>query len=334
MGYKPGMPIDGFRRPELQAAHVISQKLARIPSETYRDLSTFLNPYQIFAAQDLVNKPEHLPHPQLMKKSFNRYPIYFFFKQLSPSEKKSWNRACRFFFRETLEYFFSNANEYIGIADTNEFTKKDNTFRLISGLMELEEVLSQRNRIRTILGDLETKKRELLSDRTKLAEEVRAKYHLENLDLEEIAYLYGKPNIAELTQMFFDFPNYFVGANYCEKCNQKLTNWLSITKGAGPICGLHDYEIDLAGSSQKEIVKYICDLIENKYKSMQVVPVTPKSDLLKYRKARISPSFLGRRHNDKHVFSDKNLAESIVGPTLFKWREYVENRVHRDISSE
>lgn len=330
MGYKPGMPIDGFRRSELQASYAISRELATIPPKIYKELSVFLNPYQIYAARDLAKKPVHLPHPELMKKSFSRYPTYFFFKKLTPPQKKSWNRACRYFSRETLEYFFSNANHYIGIADTDEFTKKDNTFRLISGLIELETVLSRRNEIRGILGTLEAKKRELLIERTKLAEEVKAKYHLEDLELEEIAYLYGKPNIAELTQMFFDFPNYFVGTSYCENCNQKLTNWLSITKGSGPICGQHRYEIDLAGSSHVEIINYICELIESKYESMQIVPVTPNSELTKYRKARISPSFLGRRHNDKYVFSDKNLAESITGPTLFKWKEYVEDRVHKE----
>jgi hypothetical protein len=330
MGYKPGMPIDGFRRPELQAEYVVSHELARIPSETYKELSVFLNPFQIYAAQDLVKKPDQLPHPQLMKKSFNRYPIYFFFKQLTPLQKKSWNRVCRYFSRETLENFFSNANDHIGIAITDEFIKKDNTFRLISGLDQLEAVLSDRNRIRAILGTLEMKKRELLSERTKLAEEVKAKYQLEIPELEEIAYLYGKPNIAELTQMFFDFPNYFVGTEYCEHCNKKLSNWLSITKGSGPICGKHNYEIDLAGSSPEEITTYICDLIERKYELMQIVPVTPNSDLLKYRKARISRSFLGRRHNDKNVFSDRNLSESIVGPTLFKWKEFVADRVFKE----
>lgn len=325
-----GMPINGFRRPELQAAHEVTQALSQIPDPYLRKLRNRLNDFQIYAALDFSKKKITKANPFYLRSSLSQYPAYFFFRSLNSGEEKSWMRVCRHFEYKTLRNFFNNSNLYIGKADTDEFGKKDNTFRLKEGLKQLEYVISIKSEVKQTLGGYAESKLRLLAERKEIGERAIEKYGLTDVSLEDAAFLYGIPSARELSRMFFEMPNFFVARDYCEVCYKELSNWLSITAGKGPVCGKHNYEMDLAGASAKQVTDYICKLIESKAETLSNGPLSRYSGIIDYRRTKMKFSLFDASNIDRFVFSDANISMTLLESENGAWRDYVAWRVSQE----
>ena len=324
---KRGMPINSFRRPKLQSEYEVKQALRLIPEEYWQSFNSFLNPYQIYAAIELYKIPTKKTNPYLMKNLLSNYPLYFYFSKLSKADESAWFKLCRYFSPSTIMNFFSNANEHIGVPNVKEFERNDNTDRLIQGIQQLSYVIQEQKRIRNLFSEIYRKSDNLLKELKMYAVEIQKRYSLNDLDLEEVSYLFGKPTKGELSRIFFDLPNYFVGVEYCENCNHALKNWISVTAKFGPSCGKHGYNPLLVGLSRQQFSSRVQELIESKFNLLKAVPLTPESDLVKYRKARVGFPFHILRKSEREVFSDAKLREALSDRESDDWKLYVDFRV-------
>ena len=312
------MPVGNFRRPELQAEHVVNQVCNSIPSK-YRNRFPFQSNYEIYMAYCLATQPYRGCNPNSAQTILYKYPYEFRFFELDNATTKKWRRVTRKFNLTELKNFYSSPNYALGSTRGNS--------RFISGLELLIAVIDSVELIRQIMSELDQEIEQLTTKRKEEASNYIKNWKV-NLEPEKAYYLFSSPSIYELADFFFVNPSYFVGEEPCLNCGHALTHWISVALGKGPKCGKHKYEIKLVGKNIAEISDYIIDLIERKFSIIKDVPLTPNSPLTRYRKSKmsiLSGSFLTYLEDP---FSKHSIMREIANEEVqVDWTYQVTNRV-------
>jgi hypothetical protein len=315
------MPIDGFRRPELRNADKV-QRFSRDMPTKYLRMLPYQNEYDAFMACVLVGDTARGTLYKTSQQLLRRYPFEFQFALLSPEQRTIWRKVAKKFTISELRLYFHPMNEHLDGSSGN--------LRLISGIKRLNHLIENQDQINSVLNNLNEEISKIRKSREEFAKSVveRVKHGADNL--EKIAYLYGAPTKLELAILFFETPSFFAKTGACNKCDRELTNWISLVKGQGPVCGQHKYEIDIIGSSVKEISNYIIGLIEKKFPTQKNGPVSEQSPLLEFRKRNYHLINAGPRlYVEMHPFSDINIKRflSINESDGDRWMDYVISRV-------
>ena len=313
----PSMPIGSFRRPELRAAAEIEYQVRQIPFKYSNQIAGSSNVEKYMSLQLGSDRSRGTSISQI-KRILCKHPFRFDFRNLSIKDKSNLYRVSKNFSSVDLQKFF-----------------RVSKYDLVLGINRLNLLIDAKESTKRTLEDLETDIQEILDQREKFALEIKEKYSVAEYELEQVYYVFGPTSEFELSELFFESPSSFVSESYCIKCERGITNWISVILGEGPICGEHKYEITNLGKSPKEITGLVIDLVERKYSLLANGPLSIKSPLVKFRKARLDYRLGGTSiANKENYLAQKPFSKSSIMQDIQntdfpsdKWREYIFNRV-------
>lgn len=311
------MPIGSFRRPELQAAAHIDFQVKQIPIRYAKNIMGS-NSAEKYMSLMLGSGEVGGTSVSEIKSMLKRYPFEFDFRDLSIKEKSDIIQISKHFNYSDILRFF-------------RVTK----YSLTTGINSLARLIEAKESTISELESLDLEVEEIRKSREQFARGFAEKHVIEEFDLEQIYYIFGPTSEFELSELFFEFPSSFVSESYCSKCERGITNWISVILGEGPICGEHNYEIVNLGKSFKEITDHVIDLVERKHSLLASGPVSIRSPLVKFRKARLDYGLGGTSIAAKeHYFAQRPFLKSSIMRDIQisdypndYWREYIHRRV-------
>ena len=316
------MPVNGYRRPELQAEADVFEFVENFPRK-YQLRIPVTSTHDRYLALKMVSKTSRGCNPKSAQNILYRYPFSFRFFELDNVQKKIWRKACKKFTISELQNYFHSTNPALSQLSGNT--------KLIKGLQSINDILDIYELMRQIRSELELEMVAVKNKKIEFAKKIVNRVHHGEDNLEQMAYLYGPSNLQEAAELFFVTPSFFAKQGDCAKCDRELTNWLSIAYGSGPVCGKHKYDIKLVGHTSEEVSKYVITLVEDKFPSFKNGPISEQSPLLAYRKRCLRYFNPGRDLAlRQHPFSELSLMREIEGNLVQEdnWKEFIRWKVN------